>query len=98
MHPQQPMPYPQQQPYSAYAPMRPPPTNTEAVASLIFSLLWIFGIGSIAAIIFGHYAIREIRRTGERGDGLAKAGLILGYLGAAPMILIFILALIGLIF
>ncbi len=34
----------------------------------------------IAAIIFGHIALRQIRRTGERGRGLALTGLILGYI------------------
>ena len=38
-------------------------------------------IGSIVAIITGHMARGEIRRAPERmeGDGLAVAGLILGY-------------------
>src|SRR5271166_4476918 len=35
----------------------------------------------IAAIILGHKALRQIRRTDEGGYGLAKAGLILGYFG-----------------
>jgi peptidyl-prolyl cis-trans isomerase B (cyclophilin B) len=33
----------------------------------------------IAAIILGHLAVRQIRRTGDGGYGLAKTGLILGY-------------------
>jgi hypothetical protein len=38
-------------------------------------------IGSIVAIVTGHMARSEIRRAPERleGDGLALAGLILGY-------------------
>lgn len=33
----------------------------------------------IAAIILGHLAVRQIRKTGDRGYDLAKTGLILGY-------------------
>jgi Domain of unknown function (DUF4190) len=35
----------------------------------------------IVAIILGHIARRQIRRTGEGGRSLATAGLILGYIG-----------------
>jgi hypothetical protein len=45
-------------------------------------LLWLYGIGSILAIIFGHIARSEIKKSNGKltGDGLALAGLILGYL------------------
>jgi hypothetical protein len=43
-------------------------------------------------VIFGHVARRQIRRTGQRGKGLATAGLILGYLGLA-VIATFVIAL-----
>ena len=36
-------------------------------------------IGALIAIITGHMARGQIRRTGETGNGLALAGLILGY-------------------
>ena len=39
-----------------------------------------FGLTSIPAVILGHAARDEIRRTGEAGDGLAMTGLILGWL------------------
>jgi hypothetical protein len=51
-------------------------TNGFAVASLILGLLGI----SLLAIIFGHVAISQIRRSGERGSGLAVTGLVFGYL------------------
>jgi len=60
-------------------------TSTLAVISLIsaiagFVILW--GIGPIIAVITGHMAKSEIRNSMGRltGDGLATAGLILGYL------------------
>jgi hypothetical protein len=36
---------------------------------------------SVLAIVMGHIALSQIKKTGERGRGLALAGLILGYLG-----------------
>jgi hypothetical protein len=59
------------------------PTNGLAVASLACGvgqiIVWFFG--AIAAIILGHMARRQIRQTGEAGDGMAMAGLVLGYVG-----------------
>lgn len=50
-------------------------TNTTALLSLVFGL---FGSG-IIAVVLGHVARGQIRRSGERGSGMATAGLILGY-------------------
>jgi hypothetical protein len=33
------------------------------------------------AIVMGHVARAQIRRTGEHGGGFAIAGLVLGYVG-----------------
>lgn len=51
------------------------PTNGLAVASLILGIVG----GGVIAVILGHVAKSQIRRTGEAGDGMATAGLILGY-------------------
>lgn len=59
--------------YSAVQPSSA--TNTTAVLSLVFGL---FGSG-IIAVVLGHVARGQIRRSGERGSGMATAGLILGY-------------------
>ncbi|MFC5184051.1 DUF4190 domain-containing protein [Actinomadura harenae] len=52
-----------------------------AVASLVFSLLWLCGVGSVFAIVFGVLALPRIKRRGQSGRGLAVAGLVLGVLG-----------------
>jgi hypothetical protein len=52
-----------------------PPTNGMAIAALVCAVL---GLGPIAAIL-GHVARRQIRETGEQGDGLALAGIIVGW-------------------
>ncbi|HVV76528.1 MAG TPA: DUF4190 domain-containing protein [Mycobacteriales bacterium] len=64
-------------------------TNGMAVASLILALLWMVGIGSVLAIIFGHVSRRQMRKRPQRGDGLALAGLIIGYLGLVGAIVFF---------
>ena len=51
------------------------PTNGMAIAALVCAVL---GLGPIAAIL-GHVARRQIRETGEQGDGFALAGIIVGW-------------------
>jgi hypothetical protein len=63
-----------------------------AIASLVCGLAQVFSFGltAIPAIILGHSARGQIRRTGQRGDGMAVAGLVLGWLGIAFFVLIVI--------
>jgi uncharacterized membrane protein len=58
-----------------------PETNGLAIASLACGLgQFVVGpLATIPAIIFGHVARRQIRRTGQQGAGLALAGLTLGW-------------------
>lgn len=60
-----------------------PATNGLAIASLILSLLWLFGLGSLLAIVFALVALRQIKASNEAvgGKGLAFAGLIVGICG-----------------
>jgi hypothetical protein len=57
------------------------PTSGPAIVSLVASILWFAGIGSIVAIITGHIGRRKARTQQFRGGGIALAGLILGYVG-----------------
>jgi hypothetical protein len=50
-------------------------TNTLAILSLVFAFVF-----APASIVFGHLAKKQIRQTGEQGEGLATAGLWLGYI------------------
>jgi uncharacterized protein DUF1707/uncharacterized protein DUF4190 len=56
-------------------------TNGYAIASLACGLgqFAVGPLGTIPAIVFGHMAMSQIRRTGERGAGLAITGLVLGW-------------------
>ncbi|MGD9583681.1 MAG: DUF4190 domain-containing protein [Lysobacterales bacterium] len=61
------------------------PTSNAAIVSLIFGLLsWLILplIGALVAIIAGHVARGDIKRANGQleGDGMAIAGLVLGYL------------------
>ncbi len=71
-------------------PAGPSGTNSLAVAALACSIgqLWFLILAGIPAIVLGHMARRQIRRTGEKGNGLALAGLILGYIGSAAFLLV----------
>jgi hypothetical protein len=67
-------------PYDPYRPTKPPGTNGKAIAALVTSLagLLLCGLPSIAGIILGIIAMRETKRTGQEGFGLAVAGLAIG--------------------
>jgi hypothetical protein len=74
-------------PYQGYYPQVAPlpPTSGLAVGSLVCGIAEFFtlGLAAIPAVILGHMARAQIRQTGERGDGMAVAGLVLGYLAIA---------------
>ncbi|KQO98766.1 DUF4190 domain-containing protein [Leifsonia sp. Leaf264] len=87
-------------PAPAYAP-RPgeqatsaPKMNTFAIVSFV-SAFFV----SLAAVIFGHLALKQIKETGEKGREFALTGLILGYisLGLAALwtLLVVIVIVIG---
>ncbi|GAA2511401.1 DUF1707 and DUF4190 domain-containing protein [Streptomyces longisporus] len=68
----------------------PPPTNGKAVGSLVCGILTFFtaGLTGLPAVILGHSARSEMQRTGERGEGLAMTGLVLGWLSVAGWALV----------
>jgi type II secretory pathway pseudopilin PulG len=72
----------------------PPATSGMAIGSLISGIFSFFFPAAITAIVLGHVARSNIRKSAGRltGDGMALAGLILGYLGLAFIPVILILA------
>jgi len=70
-------------------------TNGYAIASLACGLgqFMVGPLATIPAIVFGHMARSQIRRTGEQGDGLAVAGLVLGWGAVILAIIVIIIAL-----
>lgn len=79
-------PYAATTPYPAPAPYAPgqtayyaqAPYNTLAIVGFVLAFFV-----SLAAIVCGHIALSQIKRTGERGHGLALAAVIIGYAGVA---------------
>lgn len=68
-------------------------TSVKAIWSLVLGILGLTCLGCIAgvpAIICGHMALSQIKKAGGllTGDGMAIAGLIMGYLSLAAMILV----------
>lgn len=56
-----------------YPPVYVRPTNTMAILALVMAFVF-----APAGLILGIVARRQIRQTGEDGDGLALAGIIVG--------------------
>jgi hypothetical protein len=77
------------------APRPPLPrrTNGYAVAALACGAAQplTFMLTTIPAIVFGHLARRQIRETGEDGGAMATWGLVLGWTGAAAIVLLILL-------
>ena len=65
----------------AFAPAPEPPGKMLAIISLVASLVWMLGVGSLAAVVLGHLSRSQDRKAGASPSGLALAGLVLGYVG-----------------
>lgn len=65
-------------------------TNGYAVASLILGIFWLFGAGSIAALVLGALALRQIASSGGRQGGriIAIAGMLVGVAGLGSLALV----------
>jgi hypothetical protein len=79
-------------PPGGYPPFYAPPrqTNSLALTSMIVSIASLVicaPIGVVGAIL-GHRARRQCRELGQDGDGLALAGVIVGWIGFGLTILI----------
>lgn len=72
----------------------PVETSVKAILSLVCGLLFFIPFLFIAAIVLGHLALSEIRKSAGRlkGEGIAIAGLVLGYIEIAGIPLLLIIA------
>jgi hypothetical protein len=62
-----------------------PPTNSSAILALVLAFVF-----APAGIVLGVIARKQIRQTGEEGDGLALAGIIIGSIASALWLLIIV--------
>jgi Domain of unknown function (DUF4190) len=65
-----------------YPPVYVRPTNTMAILALVMAFVF-----APAGLILGIVARKQIRETGEDGDGLALAGIIVGGIVTAIFVL-----------
>lgn len=84
-------------PAAPYPPVYPSPwgggvriqgTNGMAIASMVLGIVWLYWVGSILAVIFGFIARSQIRQNHQDGEGMAIAGLVLGFLGIATLLIV----------
>lgn len=78
-------------PVPVHGPARPTVAGL-AIASLVLGILWIGWIGSLLAVIFGHVALSQIKRAKgwKTGRGMALAGVILGWIGLATLVVLLV--------
>ncbi len=80
---------------------QPQSTSPLAIVSLVTGIIGIlccnYFVLSIAAIVTGYLGRKQIAQSGgaQKGDGLAKAGFILGIVGVVLGIIIWILYAVG---
>jgi Domain of unknown function (DUF4190) len=72
--------YPGYHPYDPYPQGKPYGTNGKAIAALVIAVvgLTFCGLPSIGGLILGIIGMRECKRTGQDGYGIALAGAIIG--------------------
>ncbi len=82
-----------------------PATHNLAILSLVLSILGIFPpilplVGPIAGLVTGMMARREILAHPEQygGEGVARAGIILGWVGIALAVLACLAVVVGILF
>ncbi|MEV0215158.1 DUF4190 domain-containing protein [Micromonospora sp. NPDC050695] len=81
--------YPPQ--YSGYGYPPPPKTNGLAIAALVLALVGFAScITAPVGAILGHVAQKQIRLSGEGGEGMAKAAIIIGWILTALLVLLII--------
>jgi len=93
------------QPYYQQPPLRVATVNNngKAIASLVVGILGLTScpiVASVIALVLGYQARREIAGSGgwQTGDQLAKAGVIIGWVGIVIYVVLFIVILIIAIF
>ncbi|MYT68487.1 MULTISPECIES: DUF1707 and DUF4190 domain-containing protein [unclassified Streptomyces] len=80
-----------------FLPAPAPPTNGKAIGALACGVGTFFcgGLTAIPAVVLGHMARGEIRRTQEQGDGMAVGGIVLGWLWIVGWAFLLLIIMIG---
>jgi hypothetical protein len=91
------------QPVPEYPVVTPKKDSGLAIASLVCGIAaWIIFpvVAAIAAVVTGHLAKKEIRESGNTigGDGMALAGLLMGYIQLGLFALAILVVILALLF
>jgi hypothetical protein len=63
-------------------------TDRLPIASFALGLLWLGGLGSVAAVVLGHLTRARSKHRGGRPRDLGLVGLTLGYVGIAASLIL----------
>jgi Domain of unknown function (DUF4190) len=74
-------------------------TNGMAIASMVLGIMWLAGIGSLLALIFGLKARKQIDSSHgtQGGRGMSTAGIVLGIVGIAGAVIYWAIVVIAVI-
>lgn len=70
--------------------------NGLAIAALVLGILGVTAlplVGSVLALVLGYRTRREILRSGQQGEGMATAGIVLGWVGVGLAVFFLVLGL-----
>lgn len=85
--------------YPAYGYAAPQKTNGLAIAALVLSLVGFTScITAPVGAILGHVAQKQIRQTGEGGEGMAKAAIIVGWILTGLLVLLILFYVAAIVF
>ena len=62
-------------------------TDAVALGALVLSVLWVFGLGSLAGVVLGIVSVQRSRRDGTPASWLAIAAIVIGTLGLVAAVL-----------
>lgn len=100
-------PVPPPPPGGGYPPVPPPPpgvpgaaaggsTNVLAIVGLVCSIIgFCCGLLAIVGIILGFVSLNQLKTSGEKGEGLAKAAIIVGIVALVLAVILWIVSLAG---
>jgi Na+/proline symporter len=81
----------EQVPQVPQAPQVQQGTDGKAIASLVLSIVWVWGLGSLLAVIFAAVSFSDSRKAGQPKQGMAVAGMVIGIVGLAGAALVTLL-------
>jgi Domain of unknown function (DUF4190) len=73
------------QPVYVQSPTR---VNGLAIAGMVLGIIWLYWLGSILAVIFGHVSLNQMKKNpNQSGRGFAIAAVALGWTGIGTLCL-----------